>query len=398
MPVGRTLVALLVLASVGLGAETLKKLDGTTVTGEVVGISDKEVVLRADGSDKTVPVEQVLQIDLGQAGKVAAAKYSDVELTDGSLLHCTQVALKGNQAHLTLTTGQQVQAPLDGIAYIVNDAQDAKVMQEWKELLAKKRSSDLLARRKDGELITLKGTFGEADKDGKEIQFDLNSEGSPRPVPIEKLHGLAFLRKLDPNAPPVRCTLLDTQAGVVKASSISVTADGFAVTTPTGVKVQYAKALVSRLDYSRGKLTYLSDLDPVKVIQTSTTGEPEPYRRDKNLDGSPGLRPGKNKRFDKGLAVHAYTLLEYQLDGEYREFSCWLGIDEQVGGSEGPVVVKIEGDGKEIFAQTLTRKDDLPVEVRKNIKDVQRLRITVSSGELLDLGKHVDLADAKVSK
>src|SRR5262249_52733369 len=100
MPVGRTLVALLVLASVGLGAETLKKLDGTTVTGEVVGISDKEVVLRADGTDKTVPVEQVLQIDLGQAGKVAAAKYSDVELTDGSLLHCTQVALKGNQAHL----------------------------------------------------------------------------------------------------------------------------------------------------------------------------------------------------------------------------------------------------------------------------------------------------------
>ncbi len=397
MPVGRALLMLLACVSVGVGAE-LRTLDGKTKTGEVLRITPKEIVLRAGGAEEAIPAEQVLQIDLAPGGKANPAKFADVELTDGSLLHCTQVALKGNKAHLTLVTGQEVQSPLDVITFVLNDAQEPKLVQEWKEVLAKKRSSDLLARRKDGELVTLKGTFGEADAEGKEIQFDLNSSGAPRPVPIDRLHALAFLRQLDANAPSLACTLHDVQGNVLKAAAVSVTADGFAVTTQTGVKIDCAKASVARLDYSRGKLTYLSDLDPVKVIQTSTTGEPEPYRRDKNLDGAPGLRPGGSQKFDKGLAVHAYTLLEYQLDGEYREFSCWLGIDEQVGGSEGPVVVKIEADGKEIFTATISRKDKLPIEVKRNVKDAQRLRITVSSGELLDLGKHVDLADAKVSK
>jgi hypothetical protein len=339
-------------------------------------------------------------VDLGTAApaKLTGVKYTDVELTDGSLLHCSQVELKAKEATLRLVSGQVVKAPLEAITYMVNDAQEEKTQQDWKEQIAKKRSSDVLAVRREGELQTLKGTFGEADGDGKEIQFDLNSKGAPRGVPLEKIYGMLFLRQPDPKAPPTLCKLYDTNANVVMMAAADVTAGGFTITTSSGVKIEYTKAQVARFDYSRDKVRYLSDMDPVKVVQTSTQGDPEPYRRDKNLDGIAGLRLG-GKIYNKGLAVHAYTSLEYQLDGEYREFTAVLGIDESVGGSDGQTIVKIEADGKELASEAVSRKDkDLPRKIQRSVSGVQRLRIVVQSPDLLDLGKHVDLADAKVSK
>jgi hypothetical protein len=399
MPVGRTLLALFLFAAVSIGAD-LRTLDGKTVSGEVAQLTDKEIVLRSGGKDIATPIDQVLVLELGATApaKLTGVKYIDVELTDGSLLHCAQVSFKGKEATLTLVSGQVVKTPLEAISYVVNDAQEDKTQQEWKEQISKKRSSDILAVRREGELQTLKGTFGDASDDGKKIQFDLNSKGEMRGVPLEPIHGMLFLRQPDPKAPPTLCKVYDTQANVVMMAAADVTAAGFTVTTPSGVKIEYTRALVARFDYSRDKVRYLSDMEPVKVIQTSTQGDPEPYRRDKNLDGIAGLRLG-GKIYNKGLAVHAYTSLEYQLDGEYREFTALLGIDENVGGSDGQTVVKIEGDGKELASETISRKDkDLPRKIQRSVSGVQRLRIVVQSPDILDLGKHVDLADAKVSK
>ena len=52
MPVCRTLLVLLVCASVGWGAELLT-LKGEVIKGEVAGISDKEVVL-SQGSKELI--------------------------------------------------------------------------------------------------------------------------------------------------------------------------------------------------------------------------------------------------------------------------------------------------------------------------------------------------------
>jgi hypothetical protein len=397
MPVGRSLFALLFFVSVGLGAD-LHTLEGKTLTGEVVKISDKEVVMRVEGKEVATPIEKILQIDLGQAGKPSAAKYADVELVDGTLLHCAHVGFKGKEAELDTLAGPRVKMAMEAVSYWFADAQDAKLRQAWKEVIAKKRSSDIIGALKDGELATLPGTFGDADKDGKQIDFDVSSQGQPRPISFEKIHGMVFLRQPNAQAPPVACKLFDTTGDVVMASGVAVTDAGFTITTPAGAKIDYPKTLVARFDYTNEKLVYLSDMEPAKVVYSSTEDKPEPFRRDKNLDDTPGLRLGKTT-FPKGLAIHSYTALEYDLGGEYREFRAWIGVDESVGGTDGPTKVKIEGDGKELFSVTVSRKDPPPKEPTVlNIKDVRRLRIVVSSGDLLDLGRHVDLADAKVSK
>src|SRR5262249_55023230 len=137
------------------------------------------------------------------AGKITGTKWLDVELIDGSLLHCLSFAPKGVTAELTLVTGQAVKEPLNVVTWVANEANDPKVQAWWKEELDKKRTSDLLAVRnkETDKLEALKGTFGDGSEDGTSIQFDLDSAGTPRPVKLEKLAGMSFLRTPPANPP-----------------------------------------------------------------------------------------------------------------------------------------------------------------------------------------------------
>src|SRR5262249_11003508 len=108
MRVCRTLLALVLIASFGRSAE-LQTLKGEKMTGEVVSISDKEVVFDKGTEKVTVPILQVLHIDYNPPGKLPAnSEYSDVELTDGTLFHCSKVTLKGKNVEVTLLSGQEL--------------------------------------------------------------------------------------------------------------------------------------------------------------------------------------------------------------------------------------------------------------------------------------------------
>src|SRR5262249_39328142 len=163
-------------------------------------------------------------------------------------------------------------------------------------------------------------------------------------IDLIRVHGLAFLRKTNPDA-AATCKVHDVFRNVLAAAKVELADGGFVVTTPAGVKVAYPRTLVARLDYSQDKLAYLSDLEPVQVVEKSTLDRIENYRRDRNLDEGP-LRLGGEK-FAKGLAVHSRTELVYDIEGKFKEFKAVLGVDDLVGG-DSQAVVRIEGDGREL--------------------------------------------------
>jgi len=407
MPLCRSFLILLLCVSVGWSAE-VRTLKGEVLKGNVTNISEKDITLLQGDTRTDVPVSQVLQVDFAEPGRLPAdARYSDVELTDGTLLHCGRVLIKGKQAELTLLGGQEVKVPLATVASILNDAQNEAFRKEWASRLARKRRRDVIAvRKKDednpGNVIVsgLEGTAGEGDESGAKIEFSVRiseSKSISRTFALATIHGLIFLREPDPKAPPVLCRLTDMQRDLVVAASANSTATGLEVVTPAGARIEYKNDSLARLDYSKGKLTFLSDLEPSKVAETSTDEVVYNYKRDRNLENGPLRLAGIS--YARGLALHATTELEYDLGGDYREFKAVAGIDEQVGGIEGPTQLRIEGDGKELYSKIFNRLDKTrPETITLNIKDVQKLRIVVSSGDLLDLGKHLDLADAKVSK
>src|SRR3954451_24293451 len=108
MPALRTLFALLVCVALVRGAD-LRTLSGKTISGDVVAISDKDISIRTDKEVVQTPLRDVLALDLRAVRPLAAStKRTEVRLLDESLLHCSEVAFKGNQVTLKLLGGQEV--------------------------------------------------------------------------------------------------------------------------------------------------------------------------------------------------------------------------------------------------------------------------------------------------
>jgi hypothetical protein len=386
----------LACASLGWGAE-LRTLSGKQVSGSLTQITDKEVVLQGEAGPVATPMSEVLLLDVQPSTSLPnGLKYAAVELTDGSMLQCSKFALKGQQAELTLAGSDQLlTVPLGIIAHVLNGAQDAATRQEWHDkFLAKRGNQDVLAiKNKEGVVNPLLGTFGPGSADGQSIEFALSNQRKFNPD-LGRVHGLIFVRKPDPNAPSLLCKVYDVHRNVLVAAKVTLDQTGFRVTTVAGPTVSLPRQLVARLDYSNDKLAYLSDLEPLKVVQKSTLDRIDHYRRDKNLDDGPLRLAGQH--YTKGLALHAHTELVYDLDGKFKEFKAVLGVDDMVGG-DSHAVVKVEGDGRELFAGTITRKDK-PRPLSLDVKGVKHLRLVVGSRGLFTLGDHVNFADAKVSK
>jgi hypothetical protein len=328
----------------------------------------------------------------------ANTEYADVELTDGTLFRCGKVTLREKNVEIVLLAGQHLTLPVTTVSNILKEANVEKYRKDWTARLGKKRNFDILARLDEGVISPFPGTFGDADKEGKTIEFRRQGKDQSNVVPLANIHGMIFDRKPDPQAPPMACKVTDKFQNVLIVSSVEKTATGYTFTTPAGAKVPCTTEVLCRVDYSPGNLAYLSEMEPSKVVETSTEERVEHYRRDRNLDDAP-LRL-KGQTYARGLALHSYTELEYDLKGEYLEFKTVAGIDDAVSGIDTPVQLLIEADGVKLLEATFSRKDkERARPITLNVKDRQKLRIVVGpGGDLLDLGKHLNLCDAKVTK
>ena len=424
MPRIRVLAALLLCVSAGIAADppiSIRLLDGKSHTGELTGLTDKEITLTVEGKPIAAPLDTVVQVDfqpmpVGGAPKEA---YTAVELTDGSLLRCSKFEVKGKDATITLAAGPHFTVPLTAVAYVLHEANNGGLTKQFRDYVArsKKQHTDFLLVKKGDSLNGLPGTFGDGDEKGENVEFTRGDTKTK--IGLAKTQGLVFFRETDPNMVWAACKLLDTARNEIQVATVAKSEKGFAIATPAGAKIEFPRAQIARLDYSKGKLTFLSDLDPSETIETYNLGQDsvQHYRRDKNLDGGP-IRIGPTS-YSKGLALHSHTELEYDLKGEYREFSAFLGVEESIGGGEGPTVVRILGDGKELFAVTVSKgqklnpaagktkpaagagakkENDLVLPLKLSVVNVLKLRIVVASGDVLDQGKHATLAEAQVSK
>ncbi len=399
---------LVVLAAAPAAAAELKTLKGQSYKGELVALSDKEIVFEADGQKLTIPLEEVVLLTLRDgADKLGPdVVYSEVELVDGTQLRCARVSLSGNKATLKLLGGQELALPVAKVTSILNEANKDENRKDWKEkVLSKKKARDILLARSMGAVNPFTGTLGDADAKGERIEFTRASDGQKGTVALDTVVGMYFQRGADATLKTVRCRLHDAAQNLLFATSVARTDDGFKVTLSCDLTIEYAKEKVVKLDYSQGKLTFLSSLNPVSEKESSVFGKKDvvSYRRDQNFDGGE-IRFG-SETFTNGLVMHATTELEYDLEGgEYRELRATAGIDdidEETTEGEGPTVLKVFGDEQELLSLTFSRADKertKPLVVP--IKDVKKLKIVVTYREAdkVDVGKRLALANARVQK
>jgi hypothetical protein len=381
-------------------AADLQTLTGKQVSGELVGLDKQAAVIRTAGGDTVrVPVGDLLQITLPAGDPPPRGAHAAVELTDGSVLLCSAVAIKGGSVELTVIPDTKVTVPLTGIFTILRDAHDPKIRQEWGDFLAKRGQLDMVVVRSDDKLNGLEGTFGAGVGDA--IEFTARGSDQKRSIRLNRAQGLIFVQKPDPNAPPPLCKITDAVGSLLVAADAVLSPDGMTITTPGGARITLPDTKrLAKLDFSKGKLAYLSDLSPSRESTTLATEDDDQfarfvrYRKDLNLENQPIKLGGK--QYPKGLSLHAGTQLVFPIGGEYKEFRAVLGVDDGVS-TESSIEVLIEGDGRGLFrGHTAHRAPPKPLAL--DVRGVRELRITVRAAALLDFGDQVSLADAKVSK
>ncbi|MFO0807857.1 MAG: NPCBM/NEW2 domain-containing protein [Gemmataceae bacterium] len=395
-------ISTLLVLSLAAGAD-LQTLSGKKIAGDIAGLDKQTLVLKTATGDQRIPVADVLQIDLGAQEPLPTTPYYDVELTDGSVFHCPTLAIKGANLVVTAQPDMALTIPLTAVYSVLRDAHDAKVRQDWQKFSAKRARFDVVGvRGADGQLNPLEGTFGVGTESGDGIEFTYQESGKKLTPKLSKVQGLLFVPRPAENAPQTLCKVTDAARNLVVSADILVNAEGVTLTSVAGVRVKYASsAKVARLDFSKGKLTYLSDLDPSKSGNAELSTEDGPslgqflaYRKNLNLNNGPLRLDGIT--YAKGVALHAGTQLVYEIGGDYKEFRVIVGVDESVQ-TESPVEVVIEGDGRVLAREAVNRRGKAKT-VAVDVKGVQQLRVSVVSKELLELGGQANLCDAKVSK
>lgn len=158
--------------------------------------------------------------------------------------------------------------------------------------------------------------------------------------------------------------------------------------TPTAYIAVYADASQS--------LAFLSDLLPSNAPSPNGWG---PIEKDaSNGEAQPGDGiPMKieNVGYAKGLGVHAYSDVRYNLAGNFQRFIADVGLDDETGGG-GTVVFQVFGDGVALFSTGVLNGSSPSVKVDVSVAGVNELRLTVAEagdGNGLD---HANWANARL--
>lgn len=374
-------------------------IPGTPLKADAQGVDWRE----GPGPAARVAMDQIARIDVSAPpARNPAESWSDIELTDGTTLRAVKLVFARERVKAELVGGGEAAFPLKSVSNILFPAQRDDWRKDWTTRQAQRKRKDILAVVRQDAVNALEGALGEPDAEGKAVPFTPSGTDRTVPVPFGNIHGLMFERLPDPNLAPVVARVTDAGGSLWLAADLAFDGTRWSLKTSGGVAREFAPDRPPvRIDMSRGKVVYLSDL---KWMRATDPLSADPFRfragptLDKNLDLGP-IRMGGSP-FSKGLGLSATTEVEYDLGGEYRDLRLVAGFDDTVGGV-GPVVLRVEGDGKELLRQTVARqgrKSSLPLVVP--VKDVRRLTITVEPASASDIayGLHLHLGDARLTR
>lgn len=399
------IITSLLVCAVGLPQVEVTTLDDKAVRGEVVSLSASTLALRTDDGDVMLPVVKLLSVtptSVAEADPVKSPVF--IELIDGTLISALNYEVKSGRATVKLPGDQSLSLSARSVRSVRFLQQDEPVAELWTNILAGALKGDAVVVRKGGDGKPVKLDYLEGiiqDVSAAKVQFDF--EGDVVPVNRQKVRveGLIYFQPKTQSLPGPVCRVDTTGGARWMASDLRFEKDAIKLTTPTGVDVGVPLSRVTNLDFSLGKIVYLSDLTPIKKtwqpffgVSKTTTGAAAMFdaRGDENFAGEP-LQLG-DQPFRKGLAMHSRSELTYRLPDAYSRFEAVVGIDPAQR-SFGNVRLQIEGDGKVLYDKPIAG-DQPPESLELDISGVGRLTILVDYGEGLDIGDQLILGGARV--
>ena len=410
----------LALTTVDGPAVSLETLDGGKLAGKLVGLSLDGATIETAAGRKTLPLGDLLELlpNNSPSNNTTAAAMQDrpavwLELLDGSTLVGSGFTVKGPMARLALlgaaAPGSQsfqstVEIPTRQIAAVRLQPQTEETAAEWKRIRNQRgedadTSGDLLVVRKGGRLDYHRGIV--VDISRKAVDFNL--DGDVLSVRRGKVFAVIYRHAAGQSLPSAACRLVGVDGSRWVVHSMELRDDILSFETPSGLAVSLPLGKIECLDFSHGKVVYLSDLAPISADWTPYFGGPKEPQARRSLFGPRAVRGANGepirlggKAFARGIILHSRTELVYRLGEGFRRFRATAGIDDRAR-PRGHVQLLIRGDDRVLLDTTLSGSDP-PRLLDLDLGQASTLTIIVDFGDDLDVGDHLDLGDARIVK
>lgn len=376
----------------------LQPLDGPSAVGSLVELTPDHATVDANGRRVTLETERLASIASSKKPTPDAHAGIVVELTDGSTIVAKQYTVHGSQASISPTVGDAITAPVKIVRSVQLQRDASALADEWTRLLGHKTDSDLLVVRKDQNVDYHKGVLHDVTDDA--VTFDL--DGELLPIKRSKLFGFVYRHGEEAETPSAVCRIADSGGSLWSVRTLTLS-DRLRWTTPAGLEAAQLLDTIAQIDFSGGKIVYLSDLKPDAVRWTPyfDAGKSPPAveqffapRYDRGFESAALVLGGV--QYHKGLALHSRTELMYRLPDRFGQFRAVAGIDDAVRPG-GKVRLLVRGDGKDLFDAAITGSD-APRPIDVDLTGVRRLTILVDYGESLDAGDYLLLGNARLTK
>jgi len=381
-------------------AVEVQPLSGKPVSGVLSALTAEKIALQTAQGPVTLEIGKIVGLTVKQpeaGGRGRAAVW--LELVDGSAPAGTQLTVKEGRARLTLADGATLDVPVRDVRWVRFGPQTEATARQWSRILEKERKADLLVVKKGDSLDENQGVLRSVAEDT--VQFEL--DGELLPVKRERVYGLVYHQASGRELPRTLCTIREAAGPAWAAQSLAANRGQLEWTTPTGLKLARPLAALSRIDFSHGKIVYLSDLKPESAEwvpyfamaggSAARAGLFAP-RQDRSLASGPLAVEGM--QYPRGLALHSRTTLVYRLPESFRRFSAVAGIDDRVR-PRGQVLLVIRGDERVLWNSPVAGTDPAKT-IDVDVSGVRRLTILVDFGDDLAVADHLDLCEARLIK
>jgi hypothetical protein len=382
-------------------------------------VTAEQLVVDTPAGPKQFAASDLLGVELA-ATRPADKPAVWIELLDGSKLMAATYTAAAGKASVLLVGGVTVDMPTRSIHSVRYRQQETELAQQWREIVAGPRSSDLIVVRKtsmrtieEGEaepktvtetaLDELDGTLLEVGPESVKFDYD----GERIDVKREKIEGLVYYHAIRRELPAGVCRLVDAAGSQWTLRSVQLAGDRLDIVTTAGVNASLPLAVAARIDFSVGNIANLTELEP-------DTGDGEPvvslqpaamlakFGRMFKVSKSPplgadGFKIG-GKRFAAGLSMHSPASVVYRVPEGFRKLRAVAGVDDSIV-APGEFTFRILGDGKELFRhECLGSEGRGPIPIDLDLTGVRRVSLVLDPADGQDFGDQLNLCDARLTK
>lgn len=403
------LLPLLLIASHAVTQVTLTQLDESRTEGPLVQWTDGSLRL-SDNPSTTVAIDDLLRLEVQTVGssRPRVSPSIEVELVDGSRLSAADFASQNGACSLSRLADDlpDVQAPLAAVRSVRLMAIDdepasaeyaAQLNTQWTEITHQNLAADAIVILKRGvnSLDYVEGVLG--DVGPTHVQFSL--DGQQLEVSRDKVYGIVYFRSDEVDRGRPTGPVVHGPTFKIHASRVGWSDDRFEVSHSLLGSLTLPASAVESIDFSAGRLVYLSDLEPQSVKWTPPLGASRSLplfgglARDRGFYSptidiehpANSLTPDRStsaglphvQRMTKGLAVRTNLEVRYQLPGGYQWFRGVAAVAPGIRPAS-PIELQVVGDRQVLASHTLTAGDE-PIELQCDVTGVSELSLLVRS-------------------